>query len=243
VKLHDSSKAGFLAPAARTFADPASLAATLASEVASRLREGVSARGGASLVLSGGRTPAAFFEALSQSPLDWARVWVTLADERRVAPSSPDSNERMVRAHLLQGAAAAARFVPLFVEGEDEATLLRSRAAALAAMPRPFDVLVLGMGEDGHTASLFPAAEGLARALDPLAPPAPVAITPPAAPHARVSMNLAMLLGTRWIALHVQGATKPGVIWRATAGAAPAELPISAILLQGKVPVDVFWAP
>lgn len=223
--------------------DPAALATRLAADVKARLRAALAARASASLVVSGGKSPLAFFRALSQATLDWQRVWITLADERWVDSASPDSNERTVRDHLMQGPAAQASFVPLKTSALSPELALDNRAAALAGMPKPFDVVVLGMGEDGHTASLFPGADNLRDALDLSSPPAPIAITPPAAPHRRISLNLAAVIDARFIALPIQGIAKRAVFERAARGASALELPVAAVLSHAPVPVDVYWAP
>lgn len=230
-------------PPLRRHPDGATLADRLADLVAERLREAIALRKDASLVVSGGRTPIAFLEALSRRDLPWDRVGVTLADERRVPPQSPDSNQRLVREHLLQGAAAAARFVSLYETQESGAELLRSRQAALAGLAQPFDVLILGMGEDGHTASLFPGAAGLEQALDPASQPGLVLIDPPVAPHGRVSMNLALLLQARWIALHIQGEGKLKVLDQVLHGAPADQFPVAAVLRGAPERTDVHWAP
>lgn len=225
------------------FPDRQALAAALAGEIKVDLEEAVPARGAGSLVVSGGRTPAAMFQCLREEKLDWPRIWVTLADERWVETAADASNERFVRENLLVGPAAAAHFVglknpaPTPEAGADWAT------RALTRVPHPFDVVVLGMGDDGHTASLFPGSMALARALDPGAPPACIAINALVAPHARVSLNLAALLDARRIVLHIEGDAKWAVYQRARTPGTPAELPIRAVLQQKEVPVDVYWAP
>jgi 6-phosphogluconolactonase len=225
------------------FPDRQALAAALAGEIKVDLEEAIPARGAGSLVVSGGRTPALMFRRLSEEKLDWTRVWVTLADERWVETTAEASNERFVRESLLIGPAAAAHFVglknpaPTPEAGADWAT------RALTRVPHPFDVVVLGMGDDGHTASLFPGSLALARALDPGAPPACVAINALVAPHARVSLNLAALLDARRIVLHIEGDKKWEVYQRARTPGTAAEMPVRAVLQQKGVPVDVYWAP
>lgn len=230
-------------PTFKEFKDSATLVAVLAAQVAELLRAGIKARGRASLVVSGGSTPVPFFAALSELALDWKQVTITLADERWVDPAEADSNERLVRLHLLQNRAAAARFVglktvaPTAVQGEKEC------ADRLALLPRPFDVLILGMGNDGHTASLFPQAARLGEALALDSGQLCMAITPPAAPHERMTLTLPALLHSRQIILHLVGAGKRAVYEKALANGPVAEMPIRAVLSQTTTPVTVFWAP
>lgn len=223
------------------FEDGVALARDLALAVAEQLRAALAARGRASLVVSGGRSPIPFFHALSTQLLDWSNVWVTLADERWVAPSSPDSNERLVLENLLIGTAAAAHWVPLRSSAASAAQALAERSAAIAGMPRPFDCVVLGMGDDGHTASLFPGSTALqtdeSESLAAVATPDPPNVQQP-----RITMTLSTLLASRQIFLPLVGDSKWRVYHRALDGAAPLELPIAAILGQRVVPVDVYWS-
>jgi 6-phosphogluconolactonase len=225
------------------FPDPTALVHALSGEIKVDLDEAISARGVASVVVSGGKTPLRLFEQLRAETVEWSKVWVTLADERWVDTASEASNERLVRENLLIGAASAAHFVglknpaPTPEAGADWAT------RALTRVPHPYDVVLLGMGEDGHTASLFPGSLGLARGLDSGATPACIAVNALKAPHARVSLNLRALLDTRRVVLHIEGAAKWQVYQRARAPGPAAELPVRAILHQKEVPVDVFWAP
>ena len=180
---------------------------------------------------------------VSATKLDWSRVWVTLADERWVETTSEDSNERFVREKLLVGAATAAHFVGLKNPAPTPEAGADWASRALTRVPHPFDVVLLGMGPDGHTASLFPGSLALARGLDPAAPPTCIAVNALVAPHARVSMNLAALLDSRRIVVHIEGDEKWAVYQRARTPGTPAELPIRAILQQKEVPVDVYWSP
>lgn len=224
----------------RQFSSPSEATATLTDAVSASLAAALAARERASLVVSGGRSPIGFFHCLRDADLDWSRVWITLADERWVPDEHPDSNAALVRQHLLQGPAAAAHFVPLWNGAAAPAAAIAERTAALAQLPQPFDIVVLGMGEDGHTASLFPGAPGLAAALDPAGAALLAAIDPPAAPHPRLSLTLRALLGCRHIHLPLAGASKRAVYARALAQRDPLQLPISAVLCQSDVPVTVY---
>jgi 6-phosphogluconolactonase len=225
------------------FPDPLALAHALCGEVKVDLEEAISVRGSASLVVSGGRTPRLLFEQLRKESLAWENVWVTLADERWVETSAEDSNERLVRTYLLAERAQAAHFVgmknpaPTPEAGADWAW------RALSRVPRPYDVVILGMGDDGHTASLFPGSLGLPRAVDATAQPGCVAINSLPAPHARVSLNLAALLDSRRIILHIQGDKKWQVYTQALESGSALELPVRSVLHQREIPVDVFWSP
>ncbi|RZL01867.1 MAG: 6-phosphogluconolactonase [Rubrivivax sp.] len=225
--------------------DAATLAEDLARFVAQRLQEGLSQRGQALLVVSGGTTPVPFFEALSQSGLDWARVSITLADERWVPPDHADSNERLVRAHLLKGPAAAARFAPLKSDHASATQGLPSVAAAMEALPWPADVVVLGMGSDAHTASLFPGSPELAVALDDTWPARCLAVSAPAAPNVpvdRVSLSRRALLDSRHLVVHVTGAAKRLVLDEAMQPGPVEAMPIRlALHLKGK-PCEVFYS-
>jgi 6-phosphogluconolactonase len=194
----------------------------------------------ATIALSGGRSPRPVLEALSKAPIAWTKLIVTLVDERWVEPVSADSNERLVRETLLQGPAAEARFVPMKTHAADAYAGQPAAEAALAALPWPLDIVLLGMGDDGHTASLFPGAAALAEGLSTAA--RTIAVTPPAAPHQRLSLTASAILDCRHIFLQIGGAAKKAVYDRALAGGRQEELPIRLALLQDKVPVEVWIA-
>jgi 6-phosphogluconolactonase len=230
-------------PPAIRHPDLETLSRELSGRIAADLESAIVDRGSASLVVSGGRSPVKLFERLRTRDLDWSRVSVALADERWVAPTDPASNERLVRDWLLKDRAAAARFSGL---KNDAATPDLGAAAAWATFSgivRPFDVVVLGMGDDGHTASLFPGSPNLGHALDETAPPGCIGMIAPSAPTARLSLNLAALLATRHIVMLITGDSKWLTYGAAMQPGPIADMPVRAVLRQRRTPVDVIWSP
>jgi 6-phosphogluconolactonase len=227
----------------KRFASANALAAELASDIAGQLTHAMATRGHASLLLSGGHSPTRVFEQLRTRVLDWSRVSIALVDERWVERSDPASNERLVRETLLRGAAAAAGFFALKNSASSPELGAASAWNALAHIPRPADITLLGMGEDGHTASLFPGSPNLMRALDLQAPAGCISMLSPRAPQARLSMNLRALLDSRRIVILILGDAKLRT-YRAACAAGPVEeMPVRAVLRQKQVPVEVFWSP
>ena len=223
------------------FPDAEALTAALAERVSEALEAAVGARGRASLVVSGGRTPRPLFETLAQRDLPWSQVHATLADERWVDADSLDSNEGMLRPSLLQGQAAAVHFVPLKNEAPDPELGRAECAAALAGMPWPLDLVLLGMGADGHTASLFPRVAG--EALNPNCADTCRAVYPESAPHPRMSLTASALLASRVLILHFTGEEKLAVYRQALEPGPIEELPVRVVLRQPKVPVELWWSP
>ncbi|MEQ6916150.1 6-phosphogluconolactonase [Halomonas aquatica] len=214
------------------------LARQLAEAVAEALRADLASRERALLVVSGGSTPVAFFQALAAMDLPWARIEVTLADERWVTEDADDSNARLVREHLLQGPAATATFVPLTSATETPEQGVEEVAARLAGLAWPATAVVLGMGGDGHTASLFPDSRELSLALtteEPL-----VAVRTPSQPQARITLSAEWLHRARRHFLHITGGDKRDVLARALSGDDVRELPIRAFLA---CPAAIYWAP
>lgn len=227
----------------RRFPDTAALTEALAADIVASLQNALQAGRSASLVVSGGRSPVALFERLSSVELDWRRIGITLTDERWIETTSSDSNEHLVREHLLRNAAAAANFIGLKTLGAQPSAAGATSCAAIALLPRPFDYVLLGMGDDGHTASLFPDSPGLSVALDPLQPPACVGMLAPLPPRARISLNLSALLDSRRIGLLILGDGKWASYERAGLNGPVEEMPVRALLRQRRVPVSVYWAP
>lgn len=201
-------------------------AEALADALQRDLEAAIAARGQAALVVSGGSTPVSLFRLLRRRPLGWAQVTVLASDEREVPPDHPDRNEAMIRRELLRESARAARLVSLFPP---------------EPIPARFDHVVLGMGADGHTASLFPGSPDLAAALaseDALA-----RLFVPRLGAWRVSLTPAALLQAGRISLLFFGADKRAVFEAAMAGGEASEYPVRAVLAQEAVPVDVYTAP
>lgn len=220
---------------------PEETARALAEAVADVLRQRLAETGRASLVVSGGSTPVPFFDHLSRAELDWPRVTVLLADERWVPESDPASNARLVRTHLLQNGAQGAGFLSLKTPVPDPEQALPDIERRLAELELPLDVLVLGMGTDGHTASLFPNAPELPAALKPTGGQRAALMTPPSPIHARVTLTLPVLESARFIALHLKGADKLDTL--ASAAANPDDwhsMPIRAFLRPG---LTIYWSP
>lgn len=227
-------------PARREFRDKDQLAEALAEAVATDLKSGVKARGAASLAVSGGSTPARFFRALSaRADVPWDKVTITLVDERWVDESSDRSNARLVKANLLTGRAAAASFVPLYQGGTEP----DAYAAGLAQrqVPAPLDAAILGMGNDGHTASFFPGGDTLDEALTGEGPV--VAIRAPGAGEPRVTLTLKVLLASRALYLHIEGNEKVATLDTAEAEGPIEDMPVRAILRQTQTPLTIYWCP
>ena len=211
------------------FVSGAALAEGLAQDVAAWLRAAIVNQGHATIAVSGGTTPKPFLIALSTQKLDWSQVTVTLVDERRVPEDNPRSNARLVKEALLQGEAALAQFVPLYLN------------PTIAQVP-VFDVVILGMGNDGHTASFFPGGDNLAKAIDPANQDAVIAMMATGAGEPRLTFTLSRLLAASHICLHIQGQDKMQVLQQALAGRDAMQMPVRAVLHSAK-PLDLYWCP
>jgi 6-phosphogluconolactonase len=211
----------------REFPDRASLAEALAEKVVAELRTALHKKGEAKLAVSGGTTPKAFFAALSKKDIDWPRVTVTLVDERQVPETSERSNATLVRETLIVGKAANARFEPMFQNQN-------------ASQLPPFDAVILGMGNDGHTASFFPGGDRLAEALDAKTPVGIIAMNAPGAGEPRLTFTLSALVSAGFLALHIEGEEKRRVLAKALADGPIEDMPIRAVLRSEK-PIHIFW--
>ncbi|MCB9683164.1 MAG: 6-phosphogluconolactonase [Alphaproteobacteria bacterium] len=221
--------------------DVDALAERLADDVAGILRAAVRDRGRATLAVPGGTTPARFLGALAAAPLEWSRVYVTLTDERWVPPTDPASNEGLLRRHLLRGPAHDAHLVGLYEPGLD--VVDGARAWRPPAFDPPFDVVVVGMGLDGHTASLFPGTASLDDALRaPFDQPVwPVADAPDGLP--RVTLTPGRLRRAREVFVLLHGADKHGVFEAALQPGPVEDLPVRTLLRDPDLPVTVYYSP
>lgn len=230
------------APRVTRFADAPSLARAVAEAVAEAVNAGVATRGGASLVFPGGNTPQAFLPAVAALPIAWEKVSVFLADERWVAESSPDSNAALLRRCLLTAPGPSrARFVALHNGAPTAALGAEAARKALPAPDEPYDLVVLGMGNDGHVASLFPASPRLGSLLDPgnrervAAVPAPATATPAVE---RLTMTLAELRRCKRLVLVLQTPKKLEALLGAYAAGDALAAPVVAL-----GDAEVFWSP
>jgi 6-phosphogluconolactonase len=213
----------------RLFESRGSLCSALATDVANALQHHVRTKGNACLAVSGGSTPKLFFETLSRFDIPWSKITVTLVDDRQVPETNLRSNARLVRENLLQNNAAGAAFIPLFENPE-------------AKNAPTLDVVVLGMGSDGHTASLFPGGDHLGEAINPKTKKRLMKISAPAADEPRLTFTLPALLDASLLCLHIEGQEKRDVLNKALAEGPVEAMPIRAVL-RSKKPLTLYWCP
>lgn len=219
--------------------DSTHLAIALADVVARDLRTAIEARGQAMMALSGGGTPKRFMQELAGRDLDWAHVMVTLVDERWVPADHPRSNAGLLRANLLQGKATAARFIPLYADAASPEEGIGQVRELLDSMPQTLDVAVLGMGEDGHTASFFPGGDHLEQALDSYSLERVLPMRAPGAGEPRITLTLPVLVEARALYLLIEGDTKRQVLIEAVQGS---RAPIGAVI-EAAPGLQTYWCP
>jgi 6-phosphogluconolactonase len=226
--------------ALHAFDDGQALATALAARLADDLRNAIDARGEATIAVSGGNTPKRLFDRLSHEVLDWSRVTVTLVDERWVPDTDERSNARLVESLLLRHNAADAQFVPLYAEAATPEAGIAQVRTRIGTMKLPFDVVVLGMGPDGHTASFFPGGDRLGEALDPTNTAEVLPMRAPNAGEPRITFTLSVLLKARSLYLHIEGADKRVLLEQAEQP--DSSLPIASVLHRARQ-LEVYWCP
>ncbi len=223
-----------------TFANREALAKELASNVAAALSARLAVQVEAVLAVSGGSTPGVFFSELSKAELDWSRIIVTLVDERWVPESSPRSNAALVRRTLLINNAASARFMPLYNGAETPEAGRAALEASFAKLPLSLAAAILGMGEDGHTASFFPGGDNLATALNPAQGQIMETMRAPGAGEPRITLTLPALVMADLLALHIEGERKREVLDQALAQGPDDAMPVRAVLRHDP---QIYWSP
>jgi 6-phosphogluconolactonase len=231
----------------RLFDDGEQLAQALAKQVAADLRGALARHGEACIALSGGNTPKRFFDALSTQTLDWARVTVLPVDERWLPPEHPRSNERLLREHLFKNNAAVARLLPMYRSTPTPEMALMPVLTKIANEGLPLDVVVLGMGEDGHVASLFPdlgydnpALREIG--LQPRGRAPVMSVRTSAMPEPRMTLTLSAIFTAPAIYLHIEGESKRAVLEGAQRDPRSA-LPIRSVLSGAPVAPTLYWSP
>ena len=224
------------------FESGAALADALTVEVAGALAHAIRLHGKAALALSGGKTPVRFLEAMSRYRMPWNDVVVTLVDERWVPESDPRSNAGLARRHLLKGPLSNIEFVPLYRPVPTPEEALADVSKAIADLPLPFAAVVLGMGDDGHTASFYPGGDNLAKANSPDSKDLVMSIRAAGAGEPRITLTLPLLLASDEVLLHIEGADKRAAFEKAVAGEDVAEMPVRSLLNSEKL-VKVLWCP
>ena len=226
--------------------DGPDIVAEAAAAIEGILRQAIATRGRASLMVSGGSSPRPLYEHLSRADLDWSKITISLVDERWVNPGEAGSNEDFIRAALIQNQASAAKFFGLKTSHETVEAGLRASEDRFKSLKQPFDICVMGMGTDGHTASWFPHSKGLETALASNNQNILCAIDAAGAPVAgdhphRISLTLRAVLDSHAIFLFIPGEAK-----RTVFDAAPQkpfiEAPVKALLDAGQN-LHVFASP
>ena len=231
-------------------ADSISLAEHLAGEIASVINDAIVEKGVAIMALSGGSTPKPMFQALAEHDVDWSKVIITLVDERWVDESHELSNGAFLKQHLLSHIEGTQpTFVSLYQTAQsvaDSCELVLSdycdKTNSSPSSPSPFDVVVLGMGGDGHTASFFPDAPNIADLVESNQKEFLLTCESPTTQVERITWSVPMLLKTSFLALHFTGEAKSAVFQQAVDGRDATELPIRSVIFQDKKELNVFYA-
>ena len=221
----------------RKFLSLEDAASTLVIDLVSTLREAISIRGQALLAVSGGKTPRKVFKYLREHSLNWNNVTITLTDERWIPNDHAESNEQLVRSYLLKYLSEDTTFIPLYGgHGSLEADV-KSCESRLKTLTLPFDAVYLGIGTDGHFASLFPNDDALNVSNSLF-----VGVTNTNSRLARISLTASAILNARKIYLLFSGEEKLSVYRRAKTSGSYIEIPLRIVLLQNKIPVMVYYA-
>lgn len=219
------------------------LADKLAATIGETLQAACAARGEAVFIASGGNSPIKTYRELSKFDLSWKKITLTLSDERWVAPDHTASNEHMLRRELLHASAAGARLISLITNDKIPEQAESEIENRLKTLSRPYDLVMLGMGEDGHIASLFPYADGLSRAVDPHSKKLCRVIRSGSTGYPRMTLTAHALLQTRRLILLFFGESKRRAYEEALNGADIYDKPVRILTNQEQVPLDVYWAP
>lgn len=213
----------------------------LSRQVIDILSISIDERDFASMLLSGGTTPAPLYEKMSNADLNWSKIWFGPTDERWVNSEHDDSNEKLIRDTLLKNKASVAHYCSLKSDHDDPFLGQALSRENISKLPLPFDIVLLGMGEDGHVASLFPGLGGTMAAMSPDNDHMCAAIIKPNGDVARMTMTLNNLLTAKRIFLLFYGAKKLEIYQDAKKTKTDL-LPVSSILHQTVVPVSLYWA-
>ncbi len=225
------------------FESKISLIQALKTHISNTLNESLKAQNKPFLALSGGTTPSPLYVELAKENLRWSDIKVTLTDERLVPTDNAESNEKMIKETLIQDKAAECQFIPLMHDDVSDEALIAQTQASLDEINSRFDLVLLGMGNDMHTASLFPDAPELLQALRAENNEKCLLLNPASASGKRISLTLPTLLNSQAIILLINGQAKWDALQLALSYNDPIKAPVSAILNQDTVPVHVYWAP
>jgi len=217
-----------------------SLASDLCQSIGEILTEAIRKRGRASMAVSGGSTPTPLFKEFSLLSIDWAKVDLTLVDDRWVDAKNSDSNELLVRTHLIKNKAAKVNFIPLKNDSKTAKEGQKISEEMLKNITLPFDVVVLGMGSDGHTASLFPCSEELPNAMDLNNSNYLISTSPKTAPYQRLSLTARVIIDAKNVFLHLNGSDKLHTLESAMKCKDSSRMPIYAFLENG---LSIYWSP
>lgn len=213
----------------------------LSALISGKLESSIEEKGYATLLVSGGSTPLQLFNLLSNKDIDWEKVNIIPVDERFLPDGHPDQNGTLIKTHLLINKASAARFYPLILNSADAELNLRLVESSIKKVNLPFTVVILGMGTDGHTASLFPCCKELEQGLD-LNNTAKLIITNPnTAPYQRISFTRKALLNTENLYLHCYGDEKKQILDTLYLNSEQT-YPIKAFIAQNNIKPELFWS-